>query len=141
MPRRVQHPRETIHRTVKGPRVLLSTTDVPSLITGEGVTRSHTLCSMPGELECVPGYADATSVGEQPRRFTWRELSKLNRPHNAHVAVRGKVRSGEINLMTGFGFTNPSPWSSLLDRCTTSAALSLAILAALSSFCLGQAAM
>ena len=25
------------------------------------------------------------------RRFTWRELSKLNEPHNAHVAVRGKV--------------------------------------------------
>ena len=25
------------------------------------------------------------------RRFTWRERSKLNEPHNAHVAVRGKV--------------------------------------------------
>ena len=25
------------------------------------------------------------------RRFTWKELSKLNEPHNAHVAVRGKV--------------------------------------------------
>ena len=26
------------------------------------------------------------------RRFTWKELSTLNEPHNAHVAVRGKVR-------------------------------------------------
>ena len=25
------------------------------------------------------------------RVFTWRELSQLNRPHNAHVAYRGKV--------------------------------------------------
>jgi hypothetical protein len=28
------------------------------------------------------------SVG---REFTWKELSKLNEPHNAHVAYRGKV--------------------------------------------------
>ena len=33
------------------------------------------------------GAPDAKPV----RRFTWRELSKLNEPHNAHVAVRGKV--------------------------------------------------
>lgn len=26
------------------------------------------------------------------RKFTWEELSKLNQRHNAHVAVRGKVR-------------------------------------------------
>lgn len=26
------------------------------------------------------------------RKFTWKELSQLNRPHNIHVAVRGKVR-------------------------------------------------
>ena len=25
------------------------------------------------------------------RKFTWKELSKLNEPHNAHVAYRGKV--------------------------------------------------
>ena len=31
------------------------------------------------------------------RRFTWRELSKLNELHNAHVAVRGKV--GDINFL------------------------------------------
>ena len=24
-------------------------------------------------------------------KFTWRELSKLNEPHNAHIAYRGKV--------------------------------------------------
>ena len=26
------------------------------------------------------------------RKFTWEELSKLNQRHNAHVAVRGKVK-------------------------------------------------
>ena len=26
------------------------------------------------------------------RKFTWQELSKLNQRHNAHVAVRGKVK-------------------------------------------------
>ena len=26
-----------------------------------------------------------------PRKFTWKELSHYNRPHNAHVAYRGKV--------------------------------------------------
>ena len=31
------------------------------------------------------------------RRFTWKELSKLNEPHNAHVAVRGKV-GGDVNF-------------------------------------------
>ena len=31
--------------------------------------------------------------GDKPvPRFTWEELSKLNQRHNAHVAVRGKVR-------------------------------------------------
>lgn len=25
------------------------------------------------------------------RKFTWRDLSKLNKPHNAHIAYRGKV--------------------------------------------------
>ncbi len=28
---------------------------------------------------------------KSPRSFTWKELSKLNTPQNAHVAVRGKV--------------------------------------------------
>ena len=30
--------------------------------------------------------------GKPILRFTWKELSQLNRPENAHVAVRGKVR-------------------------------------------------
>ena len=34
---------------------------------------------------------DGGSEVKPVRRFTWRELSKLNEPHNAHVAVRGKV--------------------------------------------------
>ena len=29
--------------------------------------------------------------GKPVRYFTWKELSTLNRPENAHVAVRGKV--------------------------------------------------
>ena len=28
------------------------------------------------------------------KKFTWKELSLLNTPENAHVAVRGKVRRG-----------------------------------------------
>ena len=32
------------------------------------------------------------------RRFTWRELSKLNEPHNAHVAVRGKVGAQSLKF-------------------------------------------
>lgn len=34
--------------------------------------------------------SDRTS-SKPVRRFTWKELSHLNRPENAHVAVRGKV--------------------------------------------------
>ena len=26
------------------------------------------------------------------RQFTWQELASLNKEHNAHIAVRGKVR-------------------------------------------------
>ena len=33
------------------------------------------------------------------RRFTWKELSKLNEPHNAHVAVRGKVTNEAVLKM------------------------------------------
>lgn len=29
---------------------------------------------------------------EKKKQFTWEELSSLNEEHNAHVAVRGKVR-------------------------------------------------
>ena len=29
---------------------------------------------------------------DKKRQFTWEELSSLNNEHNAHVAVRGKVR-------------------------------------------------
>ena len=31
------------------------------------------------------------------RKFTWQELSKLNQRHNAHVAVRGKVRAVAVS--------------------------------------------
>lgn len=35
------------------------------------------------------------------RKFTWRELSKLNEPHNAHIAYRGKV-SIEVTKKNGY---------------------------------------
>ena len=41
------------------------------------------------------GVATEPASGDSLRpvaKFTWEDLSKLNRPHNAHVAVRGKVR-------------------------------------------------
>ena len=55
---------------------------------------------MPGDGDeplAASGASDHDAQGGGPdvkpvRRFTWRELSKLNEPHNAHVAVRGKVR-------------------------------------------------
>ena len=33
------------------------------------------------------------------RKFTWQELSKLNQRHNAHVAVRGKVRAVAAQML------------------------------------------
>jgi hypothetical protein len=44
------------------------------------------------EATLAPGNGVTGGSGGKPvRRFTWKELSKLNRPENAHVAVRGKV--------------------------------------------------
>lgn len=40
-----------------------------------------------GEGEEIEGNRVHTSV----RKFTWQELSRLNKRHNAHVAYRGKV--------------------------------------------------
>ena len=39
----------------------------------------------------------AVDAGLNTHYFTWKELSKLNKPHNAHVAYRGKVRAGVVN--------------------------------------------
>ena len=51
---------------------------------------------MPGEGDDVhTGRSTLESVTQRDpgvRKFTWQQLSKLNQPHNAHVAVRGKVR-------------------------------------------------
>lgn len=50
---------------------------------------------MPGDGDEV--LATDSTAGETVRsdpgvrKFTWKELSKLNQRHNAHVAVRGKV--------------------------------------------------
>ncbi|XP_064391461.1 uncharacterized protein LOC135339316 [Halichondria panicea] len=52
---------------------------------------------MPGEgdyTDTVREDETSTVNGDKAkpvRRFTWQELSQLNEPHNAHVAVRGKV--------------------------------------------------
>ena len=50
---------------------------------------------MPGDGDepfAVPDDAQGGGPDVKPvRHFTWKELSKLNEPHNAHVAVRGKV--------------------------------------------------
>lgn len=53
---------------------------------------------MPGDGDepfAASANSDDTKGGDPDvkpvRRFTWKELSKLNEPHNAHVAVRGKV--------------------------------------------------
>lgn len=47
---------------------------------------------MPGDGDQVR--EPASSVQSEPgvRKFTWQQLSQLNERHNAHVAVRGKVR-------------------------------------------------
>ncbi len=57
---------------------------------------ADTLARMPGEGDDVrsgrsnPEYVMQRDPGV--RKFTWQQLSKLNQRHNAHVAVRGKVR-------------------------------------------------
>lgn len=54
---------------------------------------------MPGDgdepfaTNVTPGSQEGGPDVKPVRRFTSKELSKLNEPHNAHVAVRGKVRS------------------------------------------------
>ena len=47
---------------------------------------------MPGGSEDIRESESAVRSASGVRKFTWEELSKLNEPHNAHVAVRGKVR-------------------------------------------------
>ena len=42
------------------------------------------------DIKCIDAQRGGSDV-KPVRRFTWRELSELNEPHNAHVAVRGKV--------------------------------------------------
>ena len=44
---------------------------------------------------------EAASV-KSVRHFTWRELSRLNRPDNAHVAVRGKVIGHSYSIVAIF---------------------------------------
>ena len=40
------------------------------------------------------------SLDRVPHKFTWKELSKLNEPHNAHVAYRGKVSCTESTIVS-----------------------------------------
>ena len=54
---------------------------------------------MPGEEDLAVPCSTDTDVREKPvRQFTWRELSKLNGRHNAHVAYRGKVLDKPLPL-------------------------------------------
>ena len=54
---------------------------------------------MPGEGDLAAPSGSATEAREKPvKQFTWRELSKLNCRHNAHVAYRGKVRQQQCPL-------------------------------------------
>lgn len=56
---------------------------MPPPPTGEnGVTNTATGGNISSVTEKKPG-----------RQFTWKELSQLNKPENAHAAVRGKVSS------------------------------------------------
>ena len=59
-----------------------------SIIPAQNITESNMMevGKMDSDLE------KAESKLLTPRKFTWKELSKLNSRHNAHVAVRGKVR-------------------------------------------------
>ena len=48
---------------------------------------------MPGDGEVACAGESAVQSEPGVKKFTWQELSKLNQRHNAHVAVRGKVRN------------------------------------------------
>jgi len=43
-----------------------------------------------GEVSTKP--VSTKLASKSVKQFTWKELSRLNTPENAHVAVRGKVR-------------------------------------------------
>ena len=58
----------------------LAMTSLPAEERKHAMNGSVTTCTNGGGPVRVP-----------TRKFTWRELSKLNEPHNAHVAYRGKV--------------------------------------------------
>ena len=70
----------------------------------------------PPDDEVVTGQGSSTSGEERVsggdskkpvRYFTSEELRKLNRPHNAHVAVRGKVRNRTRGELSKAEFTHP----------------------------------
>ena len=48
---------------------------------------------MPGDGEVACAGESAVQSEPGVKKFTWQELSKLNQRHNAHAAVRGKVRN------------------------------------------------
>ena len=63
------------------------------MISGDRARAVKVIAAMPGEEDLAAAYStDGAGTQEKPvRQFTWRELSKLNGRHNAHVAYRGKV--------------------------------------------------
>ena len=44
------------------------------------------------------GAGNMHTVSDSVKKFTWKELSKLNSRHNAHVAYRGKVLKHSCNI-------------------------------------------
>ena len=79
---------------------------------------------MPGEgdyTDTVREDKTSTVNGDKAkpvRRFTWQELSQLNEPHNAHVAVRGKVDLYTVTIQYRYG--RPAGWLELAIRKTKS---------------------
>lgn len=67
------------------------------------------MTSLSDQDDAVINHGSATNgcgaVGRVPRKFTWKELSKLNEPHNAHVAYRGKVS----NCNESHAHSSPAP--------------------------------
>ena len=45
------------------------------------------------------GSSSSVAGGKPVRHFTWKDLSQLNKPENAHVAVRGKVSKTSLILV------------------------------------------
>ena len=73
--------------------------------TGLGSAATCRQSTMPGEGESFEDIPDNEHL--IPQKFTWRDLSKLNRRHNAHVAYRRRVSEALFIIipLTMYSFT------------------------------------